>query len=41
MEETEDIIKAIAEKVGEGKILAVRPKQHGLYEVTLEKRRTL
>lgn len=33
----EDIIKAIAEKVGEGKILAVRPKQHGLYEVTLEK----
>lgn len=33
----EDIIKSIVEKVGEGKILAVRPKQHGLYEVTLEK----
>ncbi|KAI2647484.1 hypothetical protein H4Q32_025692 [Labeo rohita] len=32
----QDVIKAIEEKVGEGKILAVRPKQHGLYEVTLE-----
>lgn len=33
----EDIIKAISENVGVGKILVVRPKQHGLYEVTLDK----
>lgn len=32
-----DIIKAVAEKIGEGKILAVRPKQTNEYEVTLER----
>ncbi|KAL0147143.1 hypothetical protein M9458_057667 [Cirrhinus mrigala] len=31
-----DIIKAISERIGEGKILAVRPKQNKEYEVTLE-----
>ncbi|KAK9969897.1 hypothetical protein ABG768_028038 [Culter alburnus] len=31
-----DIIKAVAERIGEGKILAVRPKQTKEYEVTLE-----
>lgn len=31
-----DIIKAVTEKIGEGKILAVRPKQTNEYEVTLE-----
>ncbi|XDV21823.1 hypothetical protein PO909_026843 [Leuciscus waleckii] len=33
----EDIIKAVTEKIGDGKILAVRPKQMHKYEVTLEK----
>lgn len=33
----EDIIKAVIEKIGVGKILAVRPKQMDNYEVTLEK----
>jgi len=33
----EDIIKAVTEKIGVGKILAVRPKQMDNYEVTLEK----
>lgn len=32
----EDIIKAITEKIGIGKILAVRPKMNKEYEVTLE-----
>ncbi len=32
----EDIIKVIAEKIGRGNILAVRPKQNKEYEVTLE-----
>ncbi|KAI5629931.1 hypothetical protein C0J50_10389 [Silurus asotus] len=31
-----DLIKAITERIGEGKILAVRPKQNKEYEVTLE-----
>lgn len=31
-----DIIKAVAERIGEGKILAVRPKQTKEYEVPLE-----
>lgn len=32
-----DIIKAVMGKIGEGKILAVRPKQANEYEVTLER----
>lgn len=31
-----DIIKAVTEKIGEGKILAVRPKQINEYEFSLE-----
>ncbi|GAA6077487.1 uncharacterized protein LOC107656888 [Tachysurus ichikawai] len=31
-----DLIKAVTERIGEGKILAVRPKQNKEYEVTLE-----
>lgn len=36
----EDLIKVIAEKVGVWKMLAVRPKQNGLYEVTLTNEET-
>ncbi|KAL0147139.1 hypothetical protein M9458_057663 [Cirrhinus mrigala] len=35
-----DIIKAVAEKIGEGKILALRPRQGKEYELTLEKEET-
>ncbi|KAL0151650.1 hypothetical protein M9458_053052 [Cirrhinus mrigala] len=32
-----DVIKAVAERIGDGRILAVRPKQTKEYEVTLER----
>ncbi len=32
-----DIIKAVTERIGDGRILAVRPKQAREYEVTLER----
>ncbi len=32
-----DIIKAVMQKIGEGKVLAVRPKQTNEYEVTLKR----
>lgn len=32
-----DIIKAVTERIGEGRILAVRPKRAKEYEITLER----
>lgn len=36
----EDVIKAVSERIGGGKILAVRPRQGKEYEVTMEKEET-